>query len=89
MTGDEDTRYADTVKAGLRERLEDTKSALNECARQRGELQLLVDAAVCFKFGDWYAEHIVDTDGKDWGWVASRDGKWESRDGRPPRRGNR
>lgn len=48
------------------------RSVLDELrARER-----LYDAAVCFTFGEWYAEHIVDTDGKDWGWVVSKDGDW-------------
>lgn len=76
-TEEEVARHLGQVAHHLPERLDEAKSALNECARQRGELQLLFDAAVCFKFGEWYVEHIVDTDGKDWGWVVSKDGKWE------------
>lgn len=40
----------------------------------------LIEAATCFRIGDLYVEHIVDTDGRDWGWVVSKDGKWEQRD---------
>ena len=75
-TEEEMKRHLGQVTYHLSERLDETKAALNECARQRGELHLLFDAAVCFKFGDWYVEHIVDTDNKDWGWVVSKDGKW-------------
>jgi hypothetical protein len=56
------------------------KVALSECARRGGEMRLLLDAATCFRFGDFYAEHIVDTDGRDHGWVVSKDGKWEQRE---------
>jgi intein/homing endonuclease len=45
-----------------------------------GTLLGMLDAAQCFQFGDWCAEHIVDTDGKDWGWVVSKNGKWEQRE---------
>jgi DNA-directed RNA polymerase subunit RPC12/RpoP len=36
----------------------------------------LLDAAVRFRFGNYYVEHLVDTRGRVWGWVVSKDGKW-------------
>src|SRR5271163_2919444 len=72
------------IEAGGIERmsgqLRETRGALNECARQCGELRALINAATCFRFGEFYAEHIVDHDGSDYGWVVSEGGKWESRE---------
>ncbi len=80
-TQEEVDRHYHSAWEHLRERLAETQSALNEAARQHGEARLLVDAATCFAFGDFYAEHLVDTDGNDHGWVVSKNGKWEQREG--------
>jgi DNA-binding SARP family transcriptional activator len=65
-TREELARHLDLRWEHLRERLD---AALD-----------LVDAATCFQFGDFYAEHLVDQDGDDYGWVVSRNGKWEQRE---------
>ena len=37
----------------------------------------LLEAAVCFRFGDYHVERLVDTDGNDYGWIIKKNGKWE------------
>jgi hypothetical protein len=50
--------------------------AVEAASQSAPAVQVLLDAAVCFGFGEWRVEHIVDTDGKDWGWVVSKNGIW-------------
>jgi hypothetical protein len=58
------------------------RDALREVLATRSWIDSeLLDLAICFRIGELYVEHIVDTDGNDYGWVVKKDGKWEQREG--------
>lgn len=40
----------------------------------------LLSAATRFSFGDFHAEHLVDTEDNDYGWIVTKNGKWEQRE---------
>jgi len=61
-TTNEPVQHLDRVQEHLRDRLEAAETLLSSASR--------------FTFGQFCAEHLVDTDGNDYGWVVKKNGKW-------------